>query len=439
MASVDFGRYKRMVHGFFDSELKNDDISGSAIWCLGREYASRPPLYGNPPGGSLRDLEKEIEEGTIETTQWMLVNDTLKNKSEAQGDSSEEYSGWPTDFLDDCDSRIWLTYRSNFPPIQKSAEASMTLSVRLRSFADQQGFTSDTGWGCMIRSGQCLLANALVTVRLGRGWRRGVRQEDEKQLLSLFADNPNAPFSIHRFVEHGALACGKYPGEWFGPSATARCIQALSHGYENTGLKVYVNGNGADVYEDSFLRLAKSSNGTFTPTIILLGIRLGIDRVTPAYWEALKASLELPQSLGIAGGRPSSSHYFFAHQGDRFFYLDPHFTRPALPLHPDPTDYSAEEVQSCHTKKLRRLALKDMDPSMLLAFIITDENEWMRWREAIKTAPGKAIVHVADREPSLLGHGSERHSAVDEVETIDDEARDEGDDGDGEMVEHPLS
>jgi hypothetical protein len=41
----------------------------------------------------------------------------------------------------------------------------------------------------------------------------------------LFADDPKAPFSIHKFVEHGASACGKHPGEWFGPSATAMCIQ----------------------------------------------------------------------------------------------------------------------------------------------------------------------------------------------------------------------
>lgn len=49
--------------------------------------------------------------------------------------------------------------------------------------------------------------------------------EDESRLLSLFADDSRAPFSIHNFVQYGATACGKYPGEWFGPSATARCIQ----------------------------------------------------------------------------------------------------------------------------------------------------------------------------------------------------------------------
>ena len=119
--------------------------------------------------------------------------------------------------------------------------------------------------------------------------------------MALFADDPNAPFSLHRFVEHGASACGKHPGEWFGPSATARCIKALSEEYSDTGLNVYITGDGADVYTDSFLETATADDGTFIPTLILVGIRLGIDRVTPVYWEALKSSLQLSQSVGIAG------------------------------------------------------------------------------------------------------------------------------------------
>jgi cysteine protease ATG4 len=57
------------------------------------------------------------------------------------------------------------------------------------------------------------------------GWRRGTQHVEERKIIALFADDPKAPYSIHKFVEHGATACGKYPGEWFGPSATARCIQ----------------------------------------------------------------------------------------------------------------------------------------------------------------------------------------------------------------------
>ena len=195
-----------------------------------------------------------------------------------------------------------------------------------------------------------------------------------------------------------------------------------------------MNGDGADVYEDSFFKLARAGDGTFKPTLILVGIRLGIDRVTPAYWGALKASLQLPQSVGIAGGRPSSSHYFFGIQEDQFFYLDPHVTRPALQFHRNPTDLTQEEVDSCHTRRLRMLSLRDMDPSMLIAFLIKDEEDWNSWRKSVSTTLGKPVVHVADAEPSLHRHGAVRASTVDDVETLDD---DEEDEGDGEMVRRP--
>ena len=45
-----------------------------------------------------------------------------------------------------------------------------------------------------------------------------------------------------------------------------------------------------------------------------------------------------PQSVGIAGGRPSSSYYFVGSQADNLFYLDPHNARPAIPLRPIPSD-----------------------------------------------------------------------------------------------------
>lgn len=71
-------------------------------------------------------------------------------------------------------------------------------------------------------------------------WRRGQNADEEAQLLKLFADDPHAPLSIHRFVEHGAQACGKYPGQWFGPSATAKCIEYFpSHPSTTVALLVH--------------------------------------------------------------------------------------------------------------------------------------------------------------------------------------------------------
>ena len=80
-----------------------------------------------------------------------------------------------------------------------------------------------------------------------------------------------------------------------------KLYRALSEGQQADGLKVYITGDGADVYEDTFLKLAQAEKGVFHPVLILLGIRLGIDRITPVYWEALKSSLKLPQAVGIAG------------------------------------------------------------------------------------------------------------------------------------------
>ena len=42
-------------------------------------------------------------------------------------------------------------------------------------------------------------------------------------------------------------------------------------------------------------------DGHWQPTLILVGTRLGIDKITPVYWEALKAALQMKQSIGIAG------------------------------------------------------------------------------------------------------------------------------------------
>lgn len=194
-----------------------------------------------------------------------------------------------------------------------------------------------------------------------------------------------------------------------------------------------------------------SRGGKFTPTLILVGIRLGIDRVTPSYWPSLRASLQLPQSIGIAGsvgyssqcldgrmltqyflsGRPSSSHYFVAVQGDTFFYLDPHQTRAALPWHEDSANYTTSEIDSCHTRRLRRLRIEEMDPSMLIGFLIKDHNDWRTWRKYIETGAGKPIFNIEDHEPVFV-ETTEQENPVDQVVTFDDES-------DGEIVEHNPS
>jgi hypothetical protein len=74
----------------------------------------------------------------------------------------------------------------------------------------------------------------------------------------------------------------------------------LTNDHESSELRVYLTGDGVEVYEDAFMKIAKP-DGVFKPTLVLVGTRLGLDKVTPVYWESLKASLQMPQSIGIAG------------------------------------------------------------------------------------------------------------------------------------------
>ncbi|KAJ7865096.1 hypothetical protein B0H13DRAFT_1078240 [Mycena leptocephala] len=84
-------------------------------------------------------------------------------------------------------------------------------------------------------------------------------------------------------------AAGKDVGMWFGPSAVAGALRTLVGAFPATG---------------------------------------------PIYYETIKLLYTVPQSVGIADPRPPSSYYFVGVQGDGPFYLDPHHSRPAVPLRP---------------------------------------------------------------------------------------------------------
>jgi cysteine protease ATG4 len=477
---------KRFVRYFYDPPPKYDDMSGTSMWLLGKEYKATPPkpvtttdhddvvevessgdshdaseaagapstAAGTPQQQRHRQQQSELQPEPQSTSSFddaQLITGG-ENTPSLSNDPSDR--GWPIPFLDDFESRIWMTYRSNFTPISRAhdpaSDSGLSWAVRLRNLTEREGFSSDTGWGCMIRSGQSLLANALIMLHLGRDWRRpgthtsrttspppqtdthseitSSMTQTEASILSLFADSPSAPFSLHRFVQHGATSCGKHPGQWFGPSATASCIQALSAECASAaGLRVYVTPSASEVYEDRFRTIARASatDSTIQPTLILLGIRLGLDRITPVYHEALRSSLTYPQSIGIAGGRPSSSHYFIGCQGDLFFYLDPHETRAALPFHASAAEYTDEEISTCHTRRLRGLRISEMDPSMLIGFLIKDEKDWEDWKRRLKETKGKAIVNIFAKEPPVPGETKERKEAVDEVLSFDDEDEDD--------------
>lgn len=105
------------------------------------------------------------------------------------------------------------------------------------------------------------------------------------------------------------------------------------------------------------------------------------------------------------------------------FYLDPHITQPALQFRDDVSEYTAEELATYHTRRLRKLHVKEMDPSMLIGFLIKDEQEWRDWRAGVKHVQGRPVISVLDTNPmngmDELGDGSYDVESMSEAEADD--------------------
>eukprot|EP00126_Sphaerothecum_destruens_P007154 Sdes_comp19715_c0_seq1m11658 len=95
------------------------------------------------------------------------------------------------------ESRIWFSYRTGMEPIAYK-------------------FSTDAGWGCMLRCGQMLLAQCLLMRHLGPDFLPpgGARSYLKyREILSWFLDIPYMPYSIHRIAERGTQF-DKKVGDW---------------------------------------------------------------------------------------------------------------------------------------------------------------------------------------------------------------------------------
>jgi len=307
-------------------------------------------------------------------------------------------------FLAHFRSLIWCTYRSGFP--------------RLGS----QGFTTDMGWGCMLRTGQMVLAQALVRHLLGLEWRRTKSECSPLyvKLIQWFADDPKQPYSLHR-VAHAGLKYDKNVGEWFGPSTMAQVIEELVKEFSPNNLRVHVCQDGC-LYLDQLQRTATATHwpqtdeeedddgeeresSSWAPLLILIPLRLGLDKLNRDYLPVLKETFSIPQSLGIAGGKPRASLYFVANQDDYVFYLDPHTVQP-LPRFPEFGDVPASEdvFDTYHCSAPLRLHFSDIDPSLCLAFYCSNREDFDDFcARAIQLTEGALpIFTVAERTPEYL-------------------------------------
>ncbi|XP_016410898.1 cysteine protease ATG4A-like [Sinocyclocheilus rhinocerous] len=213
-----------------------------------------------------------------------------------------------SELLSDVRSRLWFTYRKKFSPIGGT------------------GPSSDAGWGCMLRCGQMILAQALVSRHLGRDWRWDAEKRQPKEyhrILHCFLDKKDSCYSIHQMAQMG-VGEGKSVGEWYGPNTVAQVLKKLALFDDWNTLAVYVSMDNTVVIEDikkqckqpgresrsragpcgrgevpasgqscsevqgKTLNLQSQRPLDWRPLLLVIPLRMGINSINPVYIQAFK-------------------------------------------------------------------------------------------------------------------------------------------------------
>jgi len=145
---------------------------------------------------------------------------------------------------------MWFSYREKIPQIMKDKFA-------------KENYTCDRGWGCMLRCGQMMLAEALkrhfnFTDKLNEE----LTESFFKEILILFLDTiqspERSPFSIHQIASQAYEYFELKPGEWYKPSNIMVTLSKLNDKIQHSKLKtfkmcIFLDGT---VFEDQIMEKA---------------------------------------------------------------------------------------------------------------------------------------------------------------------------------------
>ena len=307
---------------------------------------------------------------------------------------------------------ILFTYRKNFPQI-------------INSIGEK--FTSDTGWGCMLRCGQMILARGIYKLLKLKGI---PSITSIYQTIEFFYENPISfekmpdnfinmmnyylnlwyqehknniilkqiypPFSIKSLCLVGRI-CNKEVGEWFSDVNMCYIFNLINEYFHlfndvqifnfqstielNQIINKCFEKESNSFNKDDFILNDKEEKLYFiNKGIVFVSIRLGIDNIPNEYYQSLKDIFSCKNCLGIIGGKNKRAYYFIGYDDKgNLLYLDPHYNNECV------KELDGKSIIKNYLfKDIFNISIKKISPAFSIGFIFRNFNEYNEFIQFIQ-------------------------------------------------------
>ena len=291
----------------------------------------------------------------------------------------------------------FVSYRSRYKP-QTNIKNNST-------------FTTDCGWGCMIRSSQMILCKAISKIikyknknkfniaelpipfimdnnlKLNEANLFGF--EDYIIKLKEFKNDISCidpPFSIHKICILGEIF-GRTCGEWFSDFELPEIYSIINKTFNifpklkilhfnsvfelHTILKECFKEINDNSNEDNNCFNKNNKNYMFENMgLIFISVRLGIKNIAKEYFPSIKKLFDCKECLGFIGGKMNAASYFFGYYDNFLLYLDPHHNTQSV------YDLDVNSLKTYTNKVIYKLRFTSLQTAFTVGYLFRDINEF---------------------------------------------------------------
>jgi len=311
-------------------------------------------------------------------------------------------------------SFLYMSYRSGF------------INLNNNGCGD---YTSDCGWGCMLRCSQMILSKGLIEKKIhdyfqkqNTKLKKDFMDEIRKETLCLFNDNylnykdimihPDfknfwklykelvdtnpeynsiceiiPPYSIHILCKMGKCA-----GEYTSDIKMVKLFSKINSDlFNDINILLFECGyiskkklysyfcEEYTEFDDNYFDTITYNNVDYIfkkGGIVFISFRLGLyNNIDPAYIKVIPKLFEnFHNNLGFISGRKDRAYYFIGIQNDKLIFADPHYNQQT-------TNNSDKDYESYYTENLYLLDFKDLSSELTIGIGIFNMSHFKQFLE----------------------------------------------------------